>query len=215
LERFEGEGYFQKLGARAAIHEFQGNLDSALDELDKLESIMRGVLPEVLLGIPVWRAQVLSKKGDFAKARLVAEAWRRDMEKKDLSRVGEYWFAVGCIEFEEGNFSNAIANFERDSLGQHDFGECHTLGRAYLQNRNLDKAVAILEKAASRYDDSHMNNPLESVTCHYYLGMAYEKSGWMEKAIEQYRTFLDIWKDADSGIKEVVDARARLARLTS
>jgi hypothetical protein len=42
---------------------------------------------------------------------------------------------------------------------------------------------------------------------------AYEKSGWNNKAVEQYEGFLEIWKDADPGISEVEDARDRLTRL--
>jgi hypothetical protein len=47
------------------------------------------------------------------------------------------------------------------------------------------------------------------------LGLAYEKSGWKAKAIEQYEEFLDIWKNADPGIPEVEDAKERLAKLKS
>ena len=50
---------------------------------------------------------------------------------------------------------------------------------------------------------------------HYLLGVAYEKSGWNKKAIEQYEEFLEIWKDADPGIPEVEDAKERLANLKS
>jgi tetratricopeptide (TPR) repeat protein len=45
------------------------------------------------------------------------------------------------------------------------------------------------------------------------LGRAYEESGWSDKAIEQYETFLDIWNDADPGIPALEDARRRLHNL--
>jgi hypothetical protein len=44
-------------------------------------------------------------------------------------------------------------------------------------------------------------------------GKIYEETGWKNKAIEHYEKFLDLWKDADSGIAEVDDARKRLVGL--
>ena len=56
-------------------------------------------------------------------------------------------------------------------------------------------------------------NLVRLATDHYWLAQAYEASGWTSKAIEQYETFLDIWKNADEGLTSVKDAKARLARL--
>jgi len=54
---------------------------------------------------------------------------------------------------------------------------------------------------------------LENIKMHFYLGRAYEESRWYDKAAEQYRVFIDTWKDADHGFPELADARERLKRL--
>ena len=79
--------------------------------------------------------------------------------------------------------------------------------------KDWPRAVELLEAALSRYDWVRAMTPIWSVKAHYLLGLAYEASGWHSKATEQYRTLLEIWKDADPGIPWVEDARRRLARL--
>ena len=82
-----------------------------------------------------------------------------------------------------------------------------------MENNQIDQAVDILEKALNRYDYNDRLFVAWHVKLHYLLGRAYEESGWNKMAIEQYKTFLEIWQDADPGIIEVEDARERLARL--
>jgi hypothetical protein len=45
------------------------------------------------------------------------------------------------------------------------------------------------------------------------LGKIAEQQGDKPRARENYRKFLDLWKDADPGLPEVADAKLRLARL--
>jgi hypothetical protein len=63
------------------------------------------------------------------------------------------------------------------------------------------------------YDEATMITPLKIARSHYYLGRAYEQSGWTKKAAEQYNLVLEIWKDADSTLTEREDAAQRLAAL--
>ncbi len=87
------------------------------------------------------------------------------------------------------------------------------LASAYLKAGRLADAVDEFERLLERFDLNRTTNAGMAVKAYYHLGVAYEQSGWNDKAIEQYETFLDIWKDADPGIEELEDAKRRLAVL--
>ena len=78
---------------------------------------------------------------------------------------------------------------------------------------NLSQAVSLFEKLLEVYSSSRISETVASVKLHYYLGRAYERSNWPDKATEQYQTFLTIWQTADPGLEVVADARERLSRL--
>ncbi len=88
-----------------------------------------------------------------------------------------------------------------------------SLPAVYLEMGELGEAVSGYEQVNSEYLFRE-ETPIPYITSVYHLGVAYEESGWTHKAIAQYEAFLEKWKDADSGIVEVEDARRRLARLT-
>jgi len=99
------------------------------------------------------------------------------------------------------NFYRYILNYQKDALGQ-----------AYHQAGELDKAIAEYERI-TRFDPDNMDRRLIHPKYHYRLAKLYEEKGLMDKAIERYEKFLGFWKDADEDRPELIDARARLAKL--
>ena len=161
-----------------------------------------------------YHAYLLVKNGDVAEGEEILDTWKRNIEEGTVnseSAHNYYRYIAGNIELAKGNLAAAIANFDEikefPSIGE------ILLCRVYLEMGRLGEAVARLEKRLLKYDEHRAQDGIDAVKAYYFLGLAYEKSGWDKKAIEQYEEFLEIWKDADPGMPEVADAKARLAKL--
>ncbi|MDI6766669.1 MAG: FlgO family outer membrane protein [Bacteroidota bacterium] len=214
-ERMEGTESFawEKHNLKAIIFEEKKDLSSALKEVQNCIEIN----PGALVHYRSYYIELLSEDGNFEKAEKMASTLRKDIEERDTSLMHSYWRALGHIEFSKGNLTASIANFQRAvrsdrHLAYRSFVRV-VLARAYLESNMLGEAVAELEKFLSVYDHSRAFSAIAAVKSYYLLGLAYEKSGWNNKAIEKYEEFLDIWKNADPGIEEVEDAKERLKKL--
>jgi len=182
------------------------DLNLAIKQAEKcLEIIQRFQLQYYVL--------LLAENKDFEKAEQVTEALKKYIEEKDETMMWMYWYATGCIELSKGNLDASVADFEKLVEANPNFPNRFLLAKAYLASGRLAEAVAEFEKILSTYESNRAFNAIRAVKAYYLLGLAYEKSGWNKKAIEQYEEFLEIWKDADPGILEVEDAKERLAKL--
>jgi len=206
---WEVEKHFKK----ATIYREKNNLGLALEETKKAMEISRAVYPDAPASHGQYYVRLLAENKEIAKAEDAAEALKKDIEEKNQSLIYFYYYALGFIEWSKGNLEVSLSEFEKLAQATPDFWAHFTLAEAYLKSDRLGEAVAEFEKLFSRYDKSRAFSAIRAVKAHYFLGLAYEKSGWNKKAIEQYEEFLEIWKDADPGIPKVEDAKERLKKL--
>jgi len=202
-----------KHSTKATAYWEKKNLKLAMEEIKKCMEIGHKADPKNLLYWRDYYAVLLAENGEFARAEEVAKTLKNDIAKKDTTAMKDYWFMAGWIELTKKNLPAAIAHFEKTAKATAGFPEHYMLAKAYLEAGRLGEAVTEFEKTLLKYDESRSYLPNWAVKAYYFLGLAYEKSGWNQKAIEKYQEFLDIWKDADPGIAEVEDAKRRLAKL--
>jgi serine/threonine protein kinase/Tfp pilus assembly protein PilF len=215
MEQAEGVRNATKHFFKAQIYEEKKNMDLALKEAEMGIEILKKATPSDPVTMRDYYTNLLAKSGKIAEAEKGALALKKDIEEKNKTLMYSYWLASGAIELAKGD-TNAAINYlekaDKEALSPL-FHVRFFLGQAYLESGKIGEAVAELEKALSRYDDYRVGAPAWAVKAYYLLGLAYEKSGWNNKAIEKYEEFLDIWKNADPGIPEVQDAKERLEKL--
>jgi len=86
------------------------------------------------------------------------------------------------------------------------------LALAYLKKGELDNAITVYEKL-TKLDPESKNWRLINPKYHYHLAKLYEEKDWQDKAIKEFKIFLEIWENADKDLPEFVDAKKRLSNL--
>jgi len=215
MEQAEGWANANKHHFKAIIYAEKKNLNLALKEAEIGRQILEKAIPEKITWRPLY-ARILAESREITEAEELARVLKNDIEEKDPTGMFYYWLTLGYIELAKRNPKTAVTCLEKaDQEATAPFFHIRlSLARAYLESGRLGEAVGVFENTLSRYDRTRASYyAIEAVKAHYLLGLAYEKSGWSKKAIEQYEEFLEIWKDADPGIPEVEDAKERLNRL--
>jgi tetratricopeptide (TPR) repeat protein len=86
------------------------------------------------------------------------------------------------------------------------------LARAYVQKGLPEDAIVEYERLIT-FDPDSNDRRLVYAKFHYRLGVLYEQTEQTEKAVQQYKKFLEICGDVDPELTEVTDTRRRLAAL--
>ena len=151
------------------------------------------------------------------KARTLLAEW--EGRRSEAPNIRDSIFAQrmrGVIAIAERKYGEAQAHLRATEQSGCPICDLPMLGRAYDLSANPDSAIAVY----ARYLDTPFLDRVETdglflPGVHKRLGELYEAKGQRDKALEQYRLFIDLWKDADPALQpKVTDARQRVAALT-
>jgi len=211
----------------------QGEFDKATEEFRLMQDLSVKTWPQYTAFFKSWVSSALGlielKHGETEAAKSALIEMDAQLNKIEAGQKGwhAYFhdFLAAEIQIAEHSPEKAISILEKASLREY-IGEMphiwivyHNiplykdgLARAYKQMGNLDKAISEYKKLMT-YDPKKKDNFLIHPKYHYRLAKLYEEKSMKDKSREEYQKFLDLWKDADPGLAEVVDARERLAAL--
>ncbi|MCP4706875.1 MAG: protein kinase [candidate division Zixibacteria bacterium] len=209
-----GSGFYRK---GLIYEELLNDQKSSTVEYEKTIETLKDIYPNSNL-VANSRANIaynFAKEGNFDKANQLLKELEQDIDRYGPSALNDYLIAVAGIEEEKGNYDIARTYWEKIYKVSPVFYVSKYIGINYLKAGRPANAIKVFERIINRYESNRSAFPGLSVLAHYYLGQAYEETGRYDEAIEQYETFLDIWKNADDGIEAIDDAKERLAKLKS
>ena len=194
----------------AIIYAEKKSFEKALEHGERLIDLMKQAYPEDVFLSKIFYGMFLALAGETDSAQCIYAEVEKVIQEKTKEQKASWYFLGFLINYHKGDFSRAleVAKFAED-----DFRIRFWRAKAYLGMGMIGEAVQELENLSRGDVLERVGYPIFSFRIPYLLGVAYEKSGWKSRAIQQYEEFLDIMKDADPGIAEVEDARRRLKEL--
>jgi len=230
IELGQGIEKMNKLGAKGQEAEFHihlayvylksGQPEKALEECEGARKLALEIESDE------WQRQAIYlkglsylKKGSLSEAQKTAEELKQTIESGiNKKKIRFYTHLAGMIELERKNYPRAIEYLKNyvESLPygspEKDASFIDSLALAYYRSGDLEKARETYEKTTSLTLGRFLYGDIFAKSF-YMLGKIYEQKGQKDKAVENCKKFLDLWKDADPGFPEVEDARQRLAAM--
>jgi len=211
------------LGFAAGLDGIAGHPDQALQKIETALKISRDLdfwprIRGLLAQKGVMNLKMGSMDDALKAARELKEFIAQGLNKK-AARYAD--FLDGNIELKRGNSSKAVELLEKavvylphqSAITDEHANFLDSLATAYEGSGNMAKARETYEKITGLTMGRFFFGANYAIS-YYKLGKIAEKQGEKRRAVENYRRFLDLMKNADSGISAVEEAKNRIADLS-
>ncbi len=168
--------------------------------------------------VKVLAALALARSGEIAQSKTIFEGLEKSEGANTYLKV--YWFPVLDASIALAQQAPDRATVALEPSLPYEFGApppgttlypAYLRGIAYLDQKNGPSAVAEFQKFLDH--PGVVQNFLLASLAHLQLGRAYVISGDTTKAKAAYKHFFTLWKDADSDIPILKEAKAEYGKL--
>jgi tetratricopeptide (TPR) repeat protein len=169
-----------------------GRIEKAEEEARILENLSDGIREEVPEAFGFFQDHYSLFRGELLLAQ------------------GRHDEAIASLRAAPGTVKPALQDLE---IVLHNFPLSRdVLARAYIAKGDLEQAAAEYKRLIY-FDPGSNDRRLRNPRYRYRLAKVYEKMGHAEDAKREYEKFLKMWSQAEEGLPQLEDARARLAEL--
>ena len=204
------------LRARGDLAGAEAETRWALEEAERRDHVTGKI---AVLGL---HGMILIETDNLGEADRAADEMKSEIEGwLNPKLVRDWHHLAGHIALARNDVAQAVEHFEQAvSLlpFQHDVNADEhamyysSLAYAYYLSGDLAGAqqwyenILSLTSGRMRFGETYAKS-------HFMLGKIYEQRGVNAEAIQSYRTFLDLWREADAGVPEIEEAKRKLAEL--
>jgi serine/threonine protein kinase/tetratricopeptide (TPR) repeat protein len=185
------------------LYFLKGEYDQAVQECQKaLELDPQMIKAHWIRGLTFLKKEMFEQADSevLAIKGLIEETKAEDLRTNYYHLLGELFLCKGINQQALANLNQAATIWSLDRTYY-----LNALGEAYFK-------IGELNKAKEKFEDVFEINPNYAQT-HYLLGQLYQKQGKKDKARGHLQKFVEIWKNADENLPQLIDAKRRLAGL--
>jgi tetratricopeptide (TPR) repeat protein len=161
----------------------------------------------------LYYGKLLARMGNVQEAENILDTLHTRINEGNKIDRASFNILKGEIELAKGNLKEVEDLFKTAIEIQKDSYNLESLANYYHVTGNHEMAISNYQEIIDRNILGWEAQP-HYLEAHLRLGKIFEAEGDTAQALKYYRQFLDIWKDADEGLPDLVDAQSSLSRLS-
>jgi tetratricopeptide (TPR) repeat protein len=190
------------------IYQAKGMVSEFQAELDHCTGMIRESATE-----PVWYMRLgvlLTRNGEIETAEEMLQEISDKTNEGNKEDLVAYHLLKGEIALANGDMSMSLEHLETATSLDDNGYNLESLATYYTLAGQWEKAVETYRQLVENERSLGWENQECWVHAHFHLAKAYDQAGDRERANSWYTQLLEIWKEADHDLPELLEAKSRL-----